>query len=119
MKIKVQTQADKYTIGDAEIKEYTPRERTLRALKTLGAFWGLAIISVLIPVLHFILVPGFLLLGPIMAWLQYRQEIQVNNAHTQCPECQKEADFKKITGNWPLKQNCPNCSAQFYINKEA
>ena len=51
---------------------YSPRERLLRALKILGIFWGLALLSVPILVAHFVLVPGFFLLGPVMAYRRYR-----------------------------------------------
>jgi hypothetical protein len=118
MKIKIQTQVDKYTIGDAEIKEYAPRERMTRALKKLGMFWGAAVVSVLIPVFHFVLVPGFLILGPIMARLQYKQELEIKDAKFPCPDCKKEVEFKKVSGNWPLRQICPHCSSQLYLNKE-
>ena len=118
MKIKVQTQVDKYTTGEAEIKEYAPRERMIRALKTLGLFWLAAVLCVLIPVFHFILVPGLLILGPIMARMQYKQELQMENVKVSCPDCKKEVTFKKISGNYPLKQICPHCSSQLYINKE-
>jgi hypothetical protein len=57
---------EKKTIGIAQIQEWNQKERLKRALKTLGISWGLAIVSVLIPLAHFILVPGFLLAGPFV-----------------------------------------------------
>ncbi len=117
MNIKVQTQADKFTLGDGIIKEYNPRERGMRALKIGAAFWGGAVVSVLVPVLHFVLVPGLFISGPIMAWIQYKQENQIHDAKITCPECKKDIEIKKISGNWPLKSVCPHCSAQMYLTK--
>src|SRR6476661_6597993 len=53
----------------AKIHEIVGKERTRRALKVLGIFWGLAIACVFVPILHFILVPLFTLVG---IWLALR-----------------------------------------------
>lgn len=115
MKITLQTQVDKLTIAEGDVVEYSKSERTKRSLKTLGAFWGAAILSVLIPVLHFFLVPGLFLIGPVMAWVQYKKELKIIKLVGKCPECEKEITFQNLSGTWPLKQVCPLCSEQIHI----
>jgi len=58
-----------------------------RALAGLGKWWGIAVLSVLIPVAHFVLVPSFLAYG---AW-QFFQRLGtvelVIDARGTCPDC--------------------------------
>src|SRR5512140_1627824 len=48
------------------VARHDPGQRTRRALKSLGIFWGLAVVSVLVPIAHFVLVPGFFVLGIVL-----------------------------------------------------
>ncbi len=63
------------------------RERTLRAARTLAACWGLAIIAVFLPVLHFVLVPALLMLGPALAWSRFHEARTLVRADGACPAC--------------------------------
>lgn len=89
----------------------------MRGLKTLGAFWAGAVVSVLIPVFHFVLVPGLFLVGVIMANVKRKQQIEIADIKFNCPECQQPVEIKKLSGDWPMRQNCPHCSAQLYFEK--
>src|SRR2546430_12303932 len=51
------------TSGTVTIREFNRDERVRRALAGLGKWWGVAIVSVFIPVAHFVLVPSFLAYG--------------------------------------------------------
>src|SRR5574341_1529883 len=51
----------------AVIIEQTPAQRFARTLAGLGMFWGLALVGLFIPVVHFVLVPTFVAAGMIMA----------------------------------------------------
>ncbi len=117
MKLKLQTQVDKWTFGEGAVHEYDSREKLLRSLKTLGLCWLAAVFAILIPVFHFVLVPGLLILGPLMAWVQSRQGLEILRLQGSCAECKKEINFKKSSGNWPLRQTCPHCSCQIYVEK--
>src|SRR6266516_2965408 len=48
------------TSGTVTIRHFNRDERVRRALAGLGKWWGVAVVSVLIPVAHFVLVPSFL-----------------------------------------------------------
>lgn len=115
MKITIQSQVDKITIAEGEFVEYSERERTMRSIKTLAAFWGASILSALVPVAHFILVPGLFLIGPVMAWLEHKKELKIRKVVGTCPECVKEISFLNVSGSWPVKQVCPLCSQQLYL----
>ena len=51
------------TEGVAIVQENSRAKRIAEGVKKLAIFWALALVSVFIPLAHFILVPGFLIAG--------------------------------------------------------
>lgn len=71
------------------VETMNPKDRMLRALKSLGIGWGLALACLPIPGLHFVLVPGFLLFG-IGAFVKKLSETQkLSLKGSACPQCGK------------------------------
>jgi hypothetical protein len=62
-------------------------ERTRRAVLTWLAGWGLAIVAVFLPVLHFILVPLLFLGGPLLALHRLGERVSVLEVSGECPGC--------------------------------
>ena len=62
-------------------------DRLRKALKTFGFVFALALVSILIPVFHFVLVPLFLLASVVMAFRQYNKIYEFNLAGVPCPKC--------------------------------
>ncbi len=75
------------TVAALSVRRRDKAQRTARALKTLGACWGLAVLAVLVPVLHFVLVPGLLIAGPVMALARLRERVTVLEVSGPCPGC--------------------------------
>lgn len=73
--------------GALRVRLFTRRERWLRALSILGIMWGVALVTVFIPIAHFVLVPGFLVAGPVAAVLRYRAHENTEEATGECPTC--------------------------------
>jgi hypothetical protein len=98
------------TQGTATVQEFSRDERLRRALGGLGKWWGVALLSVFIPVAHFILVPSFLLYG---IW-QFAQRLGTAslaiNAHGICPDCHTEQTLELAT-RWRVPQpvTCRSC----------
>ena len=91
------------TNGTVTVQEFSRDERVRRALGALGKWWGIALLSVFIPVAHFILVPSFLLYG---IW-QFAQRIgtttQTIDAHGVCPDCRAEQTLE-LAVRWRVPQ---------------
>jgi hypothetical protein len=85
--ILIENDAGVSRAGTLQLQVFSERERGLRALKILGILWGLAVVTVFIPVAHFVLVPGFLIAGPVMAVQRYRTGESVEGATGVCPTC--------------------------------
>jgi len=83
--------------------------RAVRALKALGLCWLVALLCVLIPIAHFVLVPGFFIAGPVMAWLRYRHTSLVLGGIGMCPTCDVEVRVKPASEEWPLQVACDEC----------
>jgi uncharacterized paraquat-inducible protein A len=94
----------------ARVLHQSPSERMTRVLTALGICWGIAAVTVFMPVAHFILVPTFLLLGIVLAVLRSREDVRLLGAHGRCPRCGVEQDFPgggRFQGEQAL--DCPRC----------
>jgi hypothetical protein len=99
------------------ITHYDARERLRRALLKLGLFWGLALASLPIIIAHWVLVPGFFLAGPWMAWRTYHV-VQVRNHVTgACPACNAEVKVRLESDDvLPKWSYCPACNVPLQIS---
>lgn len=79
------------------------------------SFLALALVSILIPVFHFVLVPLFLLLAPFLGYKTYKEEVILEALEISCPECHQPAAFAKTSGQWPLHAICPHCRNRIYF----
>ena len=87
-----------------------------RALMKLGLFWLLAIGSIPIIFAHWVLVPGFFIAGPVMAYRAYKVKSLPNNIQGECPVCEKEMDIKlEAKDELPKWTYCPHCNAPLHI----
>lgn len=106
----------KVTDGRLHTTVYTPGERMRRALLRLGLSWGLAGVTVLIPVAHFVLVPGFLIGGVVVAAMVYRLEQARDRAEGSCPACGEEVAIRlEARDEFPRWSYCPACNAALQI----
>lgn len=103
--------------GEVYIQVWDQKKRTARALKTLGLCWGLALITVVVPILHFILVPGFFVAGPAAAWIIYQQSSIVLGGATTCPKCKEAFKIERGREKWPLEDVCSKCYQAVFIER--
>ena len=101
--MKVKINFDGNWLPDIEISTYrfTLRERIKRSIKIFSLYLGAAVFSVLVPVLHFFLVPLFLLLSVFLSYLKFKEIISMDLRSLTCPEC--KANLK--SGEVGLKEN--------------
>ncbi len=107
---------DPATRAAASIVQLTTIERVGRALTGLGTCWGLAVVAVLIPIAHWVLVPAFLVAGIVVGVRRLREEQLLIHARGKCPRCDLEQDFRKAGGSqgrWELQ--CAGCRNQLFL----
>lgn len=117
--VLIETKRNLSSAGIAYIRSWSPKQRIIRALLTLLAVWIVAALAVLIPILHFILVPLLLLLGPIIASIVYTKKSAVIGGDGVCPACKEKFEVASSRDSWPLSDICSHCSERVKISKSA
>ena len=104
--------------GALSIIFYNKNDRVKRALAILGLFWLLAALSIPIVFAHWLLVPGFFIAGPIMAYRRYMSKAATGNAVGQCPHCKQDVTIQlEATDTLPKWTYCPVCNKPIQLVK--
>jgi hypothetical protein len=94
-------------------------QRLARALAGLVGCWAAAIVSVFIPVAHFFLVPGFLVLGVVWAVARSRERQRLLGLRGTCPRCGRDEEFgrgeRQGGQTWVT---CPGCFTRLLVTIE-
>jgi len=103
----------------AEVEPLNLGGRLARSLGILLACWAAAIVSIFIPVAHFFLVPGFLVLGVVLAVVRGRDRERLLRLHGLCPRCRREQEFVQSgRQGGELWVNCPGCFNRLSVTIE-
>ena len=105
------------TTGFVERREYTFAERMTRGLKIAGVLWLVAVVTLFVPILHFILVPSFLILGIVFGWAAWHDKAEVIRGEFICPNCKRTIPIPRESENFPCATRCTEC--QFTVNLTA
>jgi hypothetical protein len=120
--VRVTTSGGKHAAGEVYVQAWDAPARTKRALKWLAILWALAAFSAIFPLVHFVLVPGLLLAGPVAAFLILQQESVVLGGHGKCPACGSpleivRGNYFKPMDRWPLNDTCANCREDVLVER--
>lgn len=99
---------------ELEFEHINLGQRIGRAAIRLVVCWALAVATFFIPLLHFVLVPGFVVVGPVMAFLAFRSTVKVTSTSVTCPKCEKVSTIEKGLTGWPVTLRCSHCSTTFF-----
>jgi hypothetical protein len=116
IKIQVETISGNPTSGEIMITKLSKNQRMKTAFKKLFFFGGIAIFSVFLPVLHFFLVPLFLILGIVFGVKSYRVDSCLVSGNGSCPHCKEGINFKSNDLVWPILVKCHKCSRDLNIS---
>lgn len=102
-----------------EIGILDPADRLKRAGVAFGAGLALAVIALPIPIVHFMLVPGALVLGLVLGIRRLGQGQTFRRGSGACPYCGKQQDFT-IVGRFhlPKRVYCSSCQRELFIESE-
>ena len=116
--IQSRSDLDKQSESILIVSEYLKSLRVLRAFKALGICWAIALLCVLVPMLHFILVPAFFLAGIFIFFMQMGIHFYLVSGEIRCPSCDKNMSLKPGAFDWPKREICMNCRADLTIDKK-
>jgi hypothetical protein len=96
------------------------RQRVIRAAMILAGGLALALIAVPIPLVHFVLVPGAILLGLILAVVRFRQREVFRLAEGACPFCgtQQRLGLAGRVFRLPRQVFCRNCGRSLDLGED-
>src|SRR5262245_6588733 len=100
----------------ATVQNQSPAERFRRTAAGVGACAGLALVSLFIPVAHFILVPTFVGAAIVVGVTRAREDARLLRVHGVCPRCGATQEFKG-GGRFTLTRNldCPKCHTNLIL----
>lgn len=112
----------KSTEYQGQIRVYSPADALKRAALAYLASLVLLVICVFIPIVHFIAVPGLLLLGPVIAFVVYKafagqEDLTVKDV--KCPNCASPMKLSSTVSNWPLRERCEACNESYLAELDA
>lgn len=102
--------------AQAEVAELSLADRLKRAGVVFGAFVAVAVIAIPIPIVHFMLVPGGLLLAFILGGIRLGQSKIFNGVEGRCPFCGTEQEFP-VLGRFrlPREVHCGSCRRRLVL----
>ncbi|HEV7365425.1 MAG TPA: hypothetical protein VGN76_06235 [Gemmatimonadales bacterium] len=108
----------KPAVAYLEVNTLTLADRLKRAGTIFGLGVVLALIAIPIPIVHFILVPGALLVGAVLALIRLGQAEVFRTARGRCPFCGTEQSFS-VMGRFrlPKKLYCSSCQRQLLLEE--
>jgi hypothetical protein len=115
MKLILASDQSKFLETTAELLELNSGERFKNSLKKFSLFFLMAVGFLFVPVLHFFLVPLFLLLSLIFGFKAYaiRYRFFVRSA-CNCIECQNVLRPEYLLDQ-SMRLKCDQCSASYII----
>jgi hypothetical protein len=108
--------SQKSTTGVVITRRYDEKERNRRMIKYGGGCFLAAIFSIFLPLIHFVLVPGFLIAAITMVVINSRPA-NIESAKAKCPQCGVDFVISKGKPVFPLEDVCASCHHKITINK--
>ena len=108
----------KPTVAYLQLNTLTLADRLKRAATIFGLGIVLALIAIPIPIVHFLLVPGALLIGTVLALVRLGQGEVFRTTTGRCPFCGQEQSFS-VMGRFrlPKKLHCSSCQRQLLLEE--
>lgn len=97
--------------GTLFVDTLTIGTRLRRAFRTAGMLFGLAVLSVPFPPIHWLLVPGFLIASCVMFFVRLGTPALLRG-DVPCPKCHTLFPLESQPPKWPLDMTCHKCKAQ-------
>lgn len=101
--------------GEVIRVDYDAAERRLRGLQRGGIAWALAFACIFLPLVHFVLVPGFILAGPLVLFFYVNTPALIESGSGSCPDCGEVLEIAKTQAKFPLKDQCEHCQTPIKV----
>ena len=117
--VTAQDREGRRVAGEVRRMRVAPAARKAAGLKALGLCWALMVVSVFLPLAHFVLVPLFGVLGPVMYLVKSKEAARILGGSVGCPAFGTETELGEQAESWPLLTNCAGCGLRLTIEEGA
>jgi len=110
--------ADKETVGDYRLDYYTPTEARRKGVKMFLVTLAAAIVSVVLPGVHFVSVPLGILASPLVGIYFYKTRKDAAKSMTAdfvCPECQAKNHVASPDIRAYYVSQCASCGCELRL----
>lgn len=107
------------TEGFARLHPFQHSERVSRAFKIASAFFGVGLLTVFIPILHFVLPPLFFLAGIAFAVATYHTKAEIISGEFTCPSCRALNQLTRQSESFPTSPRCSSCHLTLELDRKA
>jgi hypothetical protein len=118
--VLIKSRSDLKSVGSAQLKVtfFAKAARIYRAIKAGLICWLIGVFCILVPILHFVLVPAFFFLGLFMLMQQWSLRLYLEDGQTiHCPSCKGELLLKCGAFDWPKREICSHCRADLQLDE--
>ncbi len=115
--IVLRGQGDRRSTGDATVQVLTDLERWRRALRSSGLLALGAVLTLLIPIVHFFAPPVLLLTSVIVLVRRLGQRELLSSGGGPCPRCGERVDLEQAALAWPVETTCVHCRSGVRIER--
>ncbi len=107
------------TDAEVVVEHLSLRQRLTRAGTAAGLGLAAALIALPIPLVHFVLVPGSLLIGTILGAMRLSQREIFFSAEGSCPFCgtRQKLGLAGRVFRLPRRLHCSNCSRELDLEQ--
>jgi len=113
----VESPSKSSSITHFECRILEPKVIRKRFFKQVGIALGLAFASIFLPIAHFVLVPGFLIVAFFIGQRALNGKLFIGEGRISCPQCHREFEKKASIGSFPLRLDCQLCSVPLTIRE--
>ncbi len=99
----------------AKVTTCEKKDIILLSFKKLVLFWAVAVFCILLPLVHFVLVPAFVFVGIFVFLAQYKNTHFFSTGEFQCPGCNELNQPKNIYFFESKKLSCSLCGEQLVV----
>lgn len=93
-------------------------ERTRRALRGSGICMAIAVLSLGIPIVHFVM-PWLMTIVAVMVWRRIQgQSAELQGVEAACPACGAAVTVPRQPMVWPLEWICGQCRKRMVFSQE-
>jgi len=105
--------------AELQVRPLSSHRRALRAGLAWGLCWAIALAFLPVPIVHFILVPAFLITGPVVAWKRFSKTVVVERGTLQCIRCRAPVPIEEPHFGWPVGLFCKACGVTLRLQPPA